>query len=570
MMGLLGYIGLGLCVIAGLAAGYLIGSVPRRRKEEEYLQQAHEEVERLKAATLLEGQREVQKLRNELEDRGKRREEDFSRMEERILQREDRLGKKSNYLEQIEDSLRKDEEDVERLKKEGADLLDEARAQLERVSGWSRDEAREHLLQVVESESQHFFSRKIEESERRAREESQQRAAKIIATAVQRYAAEYVEEHTTSSVPIPSEEFKGRIIGREGRNIKTFEALTGVELLVDDTPEMVVLSCFHPLRREVARMALGRLIEDGRIHPAQIEEKVQRAKARLAEKIKEEGKKAAFDQGIDLHPELSALIGRLKYRTSYGQNQLLVEDGRIHPGRIEEIHEKVESEFEQKIYEEGENILIDLGLFPMHEELIKLLGRMKYRASYGQNALAHTLEVARLASVMAAEMGGDEKLALRAGLLHDIGKALTQDFGGSHVELGAELCRKYNEHPTVINAIYAHHGHEEPDSVESAAVCAADTLSAARPGARREVLESFTKRVRELEEIAMGKEGVERAFAINAGRELRVMVDAGEIGDNEAVMLSKEIAQEIENKVQYPGEIKVNVIRETRAVNFAK
>jgi ribonuclease Y len=248
----------------------------------------------------------------------------------------------------------------------------------------------------------------------------------------------------------------------------------------------------------------------------------------------------------------------------------LVEDGRIHPGRIEEIHTKVEKAFEEKTYEEGENILIDLGLFPMHEALVKLIGRLKYRASYGQNALAHTLEVARLARVMAAEMGGDEMLALRAGLLHDIGKALTQEMGGSHVEIGAELCRRYHEHPTVIYAIYAHHGQEEPDSVESAAVCAADTLSAARPGARREVLESFTKRVREIEEIATAKESVEKAYAINAGREIRVFVNAGTMSDNETVWLSREIAREIEKKVQFPGEIKVNVIRETRAVAIAK
>jgi len=250
--------------------------------------------------------------------------------------------------------------------------------------------------------------------------------------------------------------------------------------------------------------------------------------------------------------------------------EILVEDGRIHPGRIEEVHEKVQAEFEEKTYEEGENILIDLGLFPMHEELVRLLGRMKYRASYGQNALAHTLEVAKLARVMAAEMGGDEKLALRAGLLHDIGKALTQDLGGSHVDIGADLCRRHGEHPTVINAIYAHHGHEEPDSVESAAVCAADKLSAARPGARREVLESFTKRVKEVEDIALSKAYVTQAYAINAGREIRVFVNAQKMSDNEAVLLSKEIAKEIQKKVQYPGEIKVNVIRETRAVNYAK
>ncbi|MEA3434410.1 MAG: ribonuclease Y, partial [Campylobacterota bacterium] len=307
-------------------------------------------------------------------------------------------------------------------------------------------------------------------------------------------------------VNLPSDDHKGRIIGKEGRNIKTLEMLLGVDIIVDETPGVILVSSFNLYRRAIAT----RVIE------------------------------------------------------------ILVEDGRIHPGRIEEVHEKVQAEFEQKTYEEGENILIDLGLFPMHEELVKLLGRMKYRASYGQNALAHTLEVARLAKVMAAEMGGDEKLALRAGLLHDIGKALTQDMGGSHVEIGAEICRRHNEHPTVINAIYAHHGHAEPDSVESAAVCAADKLSAARPGARREVLESFTKRVKEVEEIALSKNDVIQAYAINAGREIRVFVNAQKMSDNEAVLLSKEIAKEIQNKVQYPGEIKVNVIRETRSIQYAK
>ena len=505
MMGLLGYIGLGLCIIAGVAAGYLIGSIPRRRKEEEYLQQAHEEVERLKAATLLEGQREIQKLRDELEDRSKRREEEFSRMEERILQREDRLGKKSNYLEQIEDSLRKDEDEVELLKKEGGELLDEARAQLERVSGWSRDEAREHLLQVVESESQHFFSRKIEESERRAREEAQQRAAKILATAVQRYAAEYVEEHTTSSVPIPSEEFKGRIIGREGRNIKTFEALTGVDLLVDDTPEMVVLSCFHPLRREVARMALIRLIEDGRIHPAQIEEKVQRAKARLAEKIKEEGKKAAFDLGIDLHPELAALLGRLKYRTSYGQNQL-----------------------------------------------------------------AHSLEVSSIAKMLADELGLDAKKAKRAGLLHDIGKAVDHEVDGPHALIGADLARRYGEGPDVVHAIASHHEDIEPNGVLDVLIQAADTLSAARPGARQETFERYIQRLRDLEELCRSFPAVQEAYALQAGREVRVMVQPERADDDVAAKLAYDIARAIEGELSYPGEIRVNVIRQTQFTESAK
>jgi len=395
---------------------------------------------------------------------------------------------------------------LERLDEKKRVQIDEVIRKMERVASMTEEEARAEILESVELKCQSEIAAIVRKYEQRAKEEGESRANYILAQATTRYAGEFAGERLINLVTLPSDDHKGRIIGKEGRNIKALETLLGVDIIIDETPGVILISSFNLYRRAIAT----RVIE------------------------------------------------------------LLVEDGRIHPGRIEEIHEKVEAEFEKKLYEEGENILIDLGLFPMHEELIKLLGRMKYRASYGQNALAHTLEVARLASVMAAEMGGDEKLALRAGLLHDIGKALTQDFGGSHVELGAELCKKYKEHPTVINAIYAHHGHEEPDSVESAAVCAADALSAARPGARREVLESFTKRVKDLEEIALEKEGVERAYAINAGRELRVIVNAGELGDNEAAKLSKDIAKEIEDRVQYPGEIKVNVIRESRSINYAR
>ena len=361
-------------------------------------------------------------------------------------------------------------------------------------------------LEKVEEKSRADIAVIVRKYEQQAKEEGQKKANYILAQATTRYAGEFAGERLINLVTLPSDDHKGRIIGKEGRNIKTLEMLLGVDIIIDETPGVILVSSFNLYRRAIAT----RVIE------------------------------------------------------------LLVEDGRIHPGRIEEIHEKVESEFEQKIYEEGENILIDMGLFPMHEELVKLIGRLKYRASYGQNALAHTLEVARLASIMAAEMGGDDKLAMRAGLLHDIGKALTQEMGGSHVELGANLCKKYNEHPTVINAIYAHHGHEEPDSVESAAVCAADALSAARPGARREVLESFTKRVKEVESIALDNDGVERAYAINAGREIRVYVNAGTVNDNESVLLSKNIAKNIQDRVQYPGEIRVTVIRESRSINYAR
>ncbi len=426
-------------------------------------------------------------------------------MEERILRREDRLGKKSNYLEQIEDSLRKDEEELEAMRETGLRLLAAGKARLEEIAGWTQQEAREQLLRVVESESQRFFSRKLDEVERHTREEAQQRAVEIIATAVQRYAAEYVEEHTVSSVALPSEEFKGRIIGREGRNIKTFEALTGVELLVDDTPEMVVLSSFHPLRREVARMALSRLIEDGRIHPAQIEEKVQRAKARLAEGIKEEGKKAAFDLGIDLHPELAALLGRLKYRTSYGQNQL-----------------------------------------------------------------AHSIEVSWIAKMLADELGYDAAKAKRAGLLHDIGKSVDHEVDGPHALIGADLARRYGEGPAVLHAIAAHHEDIEPSSVLDVLIQAADTLSAARPGARQETFERYIQRLKDLEELCRSFPAVQEAYALQAGREVRVMVQPDRASDEMASKLAYDIARAIEGELNYPGEIKVNVIRQTQFTESAK
>jgi len=411
---------------------------------------------------------------------------------EKALQQQNQLAERLKSVQFLE--TRKQEEIRKAIEK------------LEGVASLTETEARAYILQQVEERAQADIAAIVRKQVKIASEEAQRKANYILAQATTRYAGEFAGERLINVVNLPSDEHKGRIIGKEGRNIKTMEQLLGVDIIIDETPGVILVSNFNLYRRAIAT----RVIE------------------------------------------------------------ILVEDGRIHPGRIEEVHEKVQAEFEQKIYEEGERVVIDLGLFPMHEELIKLLGRLKYRASYGQNALAHTLEVARLARVLAAEMGGDEKLAMRAGLLHDIGKALTQDFGGSHVELGAEVCKRHNEHPTVINAIYAHHGHEEFDSVESAAVCAADTLSAARPGARREVLESFTKRVKDIEALAMENEGVLQAYAINAGREIRVFVDAGKVDDNAAALLSSTLAKKIEDKVQYPGEIKVNVIRETRAVNYAK
>ncbi len=422
-----------------------------------------------------------------------------------ILQTKE-FAAKEDALKLLEQRVLLKEADLEKLESEKKEAIALTVDKMQNVASFTKEEAKAYILEKVEEQSRAEVAAIVRRYEQEAKNDGEKKANYILAQATTRYAGDFAGERLINLINLPSDEHKGRIIGKEGRNIKALEMLLGVDIVVDETPGVILVSSFNLYRRAIAT----RVIE------------------------------------------------------------ILVEDGRIHPGRIEEVHEKVESEFEQKTYEEGENILIDLGLFPMHEELVRLLGRMKYRASYGQNALAHTLEVAKLARVMAAEMGGDEKLALRAGLLHDIGKALTQDMGGSHVDIGVDICRRHGEHPTVINAILAHHGHEEPDSVESAAVCAADKLSAARPGARREVLESFTKRVKEVEEIATSKAYVTKAYAINAGREIRVMVNAQKMSDNEAVLLAKEIAKEIQEKVQYPGEIKVNVIRELRATSYAK
>jgi len=422
-----------------------------------------------------------------------------------ILQTKE-LEKESETIKILEIRLLEKEKNLDKTEEIKQLEINRALDVLENVASFTKEEAKAYILEKVTEQSRADVANIVRKYEQEAKHEGEKKANYILAQATTRYAGDFAGERLINLITLPSDEHKGRIIGKEGRNIKTLEMLLGVDIVVDETPGVILVSSFNLYRRAIAT----RVIE------------------------------------------------------------ILIEDGRIHPGRIEEVHEKVQREFEAKTYEEGENILIDLGLFPMADELVRLLGRMKYRASYGQNALAHTLEVAKLAKVMAAEMGGDEKLALRAGLLHDIGKALTQDMGGSHVDIGADLCRKHGEHPTVINAIYAHHGHEEPDSVESAAVCAADKLSAARPGARREVLETFTKRVKEVEEIAISKAYVTGAYAINAGREIRVFVNAKKMSDNEAVLLSKEIAKEIQEKVQYPGEIKVNVIREIRAMSYAK
>ena len=458
---------------------------------------------------------------NEAEFEAKKRyEEKGSKLQKEYNQKFDEINKKEQNLLSQKESLNNLKSDLEQsqnranaLYEEGLNLknsyqekIDEVLKNMERIAGLTQDEAKELVLKKVEEKSRADIAHIVRKYEEEAKREAKKKANYILAQATSRFAGEFAAERLINVVDIKNDELKGRIIGKEGRNIKTLEMVLGVDIIIDDTPHAIVLSSFNLYRRAIAT----RVIE------------------------------------------------------------LLVEDGRIQPARIEEIHQKVCEEFEASILEEGENILIDLGITKVHPEIVKLIGKMKFRASYGQNALAHSLEVAHLAGIIAAETGGDEKLAIRAGILHDIGKALTHEYQGSHVDLGAEICKRYKEHPVVINAIYAHHGHEEALSVECAAVCAADALSAARPGARREVLESFLKRVEEIENIANSKEGIKNAYAINAGREIRVIANAQLVNDDEAVLLAKEIAEEIESKMQYPGEIKVNVIRELRAIEYAK
>ena len=443
--------------------------------------------------------KEIQEREVQLRLLEKQLEEKAAATQEASLREEARLNS-------LTTSVKRQSEGLDKLKVEYDEALDKAIHAVENAAGMTKDEAKERLLAQVEERSREDVAHIVRRYEQEAKTEGERKANYILAQATSRLASEFAHERLSSIVELNDDELKGRIIGREGRNIKSLEAVLGVDIIIDDTPNAIVVSSFNMYRRAIATRTL----------------------------------------------------------------ELLIADGRIQPARIEEIYESVCEHFEEKILEDGENILFELGVTGLHPELIKLIGRLRYRASYGQNALAHTLEVANLAGIMAAEMGGDAKLAKRAGLLHDIGKALTHDFEGSHVDLGADICRRYDEHAVVINAIYAHHGQQEMETVECAAVCAADALSAARPGARREVLESFVKRVGEIEEIASSKRGVKQAYAINAGREVRVMVSAELLSDDESYLLAKEIAAEIESKVNYPGNIKVNVIRESRAIEYAE
>lgn len=468
--------------------------------------EAEKEAESKKRESVLEAKEEVHKLRAELERETRERRNELQRVERRLLVREETLDKKVETLDQKEQGLTKKQDDVQKLQDEISELYKKQVSELERLSGLTSDEAKELLLNDIKKEIKHEAAMMIKDIETKAKEEADKRAKEIIAYAIQRCAADHVAETTVSVVPLPNDEMKGRIIGREGRNIRTLETLTGIDLIIDDTPEAVILSGFDPIRREVARIALEKLISDGRIHPARIEEMVEKAKKEVDNDIKEEGEQSTFETGVH-------------------------------------------------------------GL---HLELIKLLGRLKYRTSYGQNVLKHSIEVSHLSGLMAAELGADVQLAKRAGLLHDIGKAVDHEVEGPHVNIGADIAKKFHESPNVIHAIQAHHNDIEPETIEAVIVQAADAISAARPGARRETLEAYIKRLEKLEDIANSFEGVEKSYAIQAGREIRIMIKPDEIDDIEAVQVARDIVKKIESELEYPGQIKVNVIRETRAIEYAK
>ncbi|KAA6226676.1 MULTISPECIES: ribonuclease Y [unclassified Campylobacter] len=509
-----------IAVVLGVGLGYLIAKKINDAKYQIFVEQAKAKAKAieyeaelvLKDAknSVLNAEFEAKK---KYEDKSRHIQKEYNQKFDELNKKEQKLSSQSKKIQQSEKELEENKKLTEELYDESIKIKDQYYAKLDEVvkvlehsAGLTQSEAKEIILKKVEEHSRNEIAHIVRKYEEEARNEGRRKANYIIAQATSRFADEFAAERLINVINIKNNDLKGRIIGKEGRNVKTLEMVLGVDIIIDDTPETIIVSCFNLYRRAIATKVI----------------------------------------------------------------ELLIEDGRIQPARIEEIHEKVCKEFDKSILDEGQTILMDLGINNMHPEIAKLIGKLKYRASYGQNALSHSLEVAHLAGIIAAECGGDEILARRAGILHDIGKALTHDFQGSHVDLGAELCKRYKEHEVVINAIYAHHGHKEATSIESAAVCAADTLSAARPGARREVLEAFLKRVTELEEIAKSKDGIKNAYAINAGREIRVIANAKLINDDEAVLLAKEIANEIQEKVQYPGEIKVNVIRELRISEYAR
>ncbi len=475
-------------------------------KAREIIDEALKTAETKKRESLLEVKEESIRTKNELDKEIKERRAEAQRYERRIQQKEENIDKKADAIEKKEAGLAEKEEALAKQREEISKLSEQRLQELERISGLTSEQAKEYLLKIVEDEVKHETAVMVKEMESRAKEEADKKAKEYVVTAIQKCAADHVSETTISVVQLPNDEMKGRIIGREGRNIRTLETMTGVDLIIDDTPEAVILSGFDPIRREVARIALEKLIVDGRIHPA----------------------------------------------------------------RIEEMVEKAQKEVEVMMKEEGEAATLEVGVHGIHPELVRLLGKMKFRTSYGQNALKHSIEVAQLSGLLAAEMGLDVRMAKRAGLLHDIGKAVDHEMEGSHIQLGVELCRKYKEGPVVINAVESHHGDVEAQTLIACLVQAADTISAARPGARRETLETYTTRLKQLEDITNNFKGVDKSFAIQAGREIRVMVVPEQISDSDMVLLARDISKQIEAELEYPGQIKVNVIRESRVIDYAK
>ncbi len=504
-------------LILGAAAGVFAGYAYRRSVAEKKIGRAEESViamiddakkkaEAIRKETVLEAKEEIHKLRSEFDKETKERRNEQSRIERRLSQREEILDKKIDQAEQKDAQLTKKLRDVSKIKEDIAELQKKEIAELENISGLTTEQAKDLLVEKVEHEARHDMAVMLRDIEAKAKSEAEKKARQVLSLAIQRCAADHVAEVTVSVVPLPNDEMKGRIIGREGRNIRTLETATGIDLIIDDTPEAVILSGFDPVRREVARIALEKLIIDGRIHPARIEEMVNKARKEVDTQIREAGEEAVFQAGIH----------------------------------------------------------------SLHPEMVRTLGRLKFRTSYGQNVLKHSLEVAHLAAIMASEIGADEKLAKRAGLLHDIGKAVDHEVEGPHTQIGADIAKKYHEKDDVINAIAAHHRDVEPKTIEAVLVQAADAVSAARPGARQETLENYVKRLESLEEIANSFSGVEKSFAIQAGREVRIIVKPEDVDDAGTALMARDIVKRIEKDLDYPGQIKVNVIRETRSVEYAK